>query len=207
MAYTDFSLEKVLKRFALQVEVAPLFEDAPVQPLESGLREQLEEGVPLALRGGSEKARSEFIIAPILLALRRRNRHIMIYSGMRLDIDPESGLVGECDFLVAEGIALPSLLQPPILAVLEAKKLDIEAGLGQCAAQLVAAQKFNQREGILEHRVYGCVTTGEAWQFMRLMGQRLTLDTARYVIAQPQHEAVVAVLLGVMQQIIDSTQP
>jgi hypothetical protein len=204
MAYTEFTLEKALKRFSLTVEIKELFPEITPQPLSNALREQLLEGIPLALRGGSEKARSEFIVAPILLTLRSRNKRIMIYSGARLDVEPESGLVGECDFLIAEGIALPSLLRTPILSILEAKKLDIEQGLGQCTAQLVAAQKLNQREGI-ETTVYGCVTTAEAWQFIRLEGKTLTLDSARLVIAQPEYEGVVGQLLGIFTQILKET--
>ena len=107
-------------------------------------------------------------------------------------------------FLIAEGIAIPSLLSTPILSILEAKKLDIEQGLGQCTAQLVAAQKLNQREGIVT-TVYGCVTTAEAWQFMRLEGNTLTLDSARLVIAQPDFETVVQQLLGIFTQILELT--
>ncbi len=86
----------------------------------------------------SEKARSEFVVAPILLAAREMSRETLtIYSGQRLDVDPERGLQGECDFILALSAPLPRL-RAPLLIIVEAKKNDIEAGLGQCVAQMVA---------------------------------------------------------------------
>ena len=140
----------------------------------------LEKGLPIAL--GSEKARSEFIIAPILLTVRDENQNrIAIYSGQRLDSDPSVGLVGECDFILTNAPALP-IIQAPIISIVEAKKNDIESGLGQCAAQMVGAQRVNQREGTGIDTVYGCVTTGETWQFLRLAATTLTIDSERYYI-------------------------
>ena len=67
------------------------------------------------------------------------------------------------------------------MTIVEAKKNDIEAGLGQCIAQMVAAQLFNERSG-RSGGVYGCVTTGEDWQFLRLDGQVVIIDTTRRYI-------------------------
>jgi hypothetical protein len=36
----------------------------------------------------------------------------------------------------------------PVLTLVEAKNADTKLGLGQCAAQMVAAQRFNQERGI-----------------------------------------------------------
>ena len=65
--------------------------------------------------------------------------------------------------------------------MLEAKRGDIELGLGQCAAQMAAARIFNERAGATGP-VYGAVTTGEAWQFLRLDGATLTLHTERLFV-------------------------
>jgi hypothetical protein len=35
---------------------------------------------------------------------------------------------------------------------------------------MVAASRFNEAAGRLKSPVYGCVTTGETWQFLRLAG-------------------------------------
>ena len=128
------------------------------------------------------KARSEFIVAPILLAVRELSgNRVSILSGQRLDVDPSRGLVGECDFILALSDPLPRV-RAPIATVVEAKRGEIEAGLGQCIAQMVAVQLFNQRSAQAYPAVYGCVTTGETWQFMRLAGTDLTYDQKRLYI-------------------------
>ena len=146
------------------------------------LADQLARGMQLALV--SEKARSEFIVAPILLAVRELSGgRVAILSGPRLDVDPARRLVGECDFLLSLSDPLPRL-RGPLLAVLEAERNDIDAGLGQCAAQMVAAQLFNERAGQAGRPIFGCVTTGEDWQFLRLEGQELVIDPTRRYINQ-----------------------
>lgn len=136
------------------------------------LRDVLDEGLSLALV--SEKARSELIVMPILLTVRRqRHRAISIYSGQRLDVDPSSGLMGECDFILSAAPALP-ILQSPIVTLVVAKKNDIDGGLGQCAAQMIGARLFNERTGGAITSLYGCVTTGEAWQFLKLEQQMIS---------------------------------
>src|SRR5260370_39781193 len=93
----------------------------------------------------SEKARSEFIVSPILLASRRLSHNaISIYSGQRLDVQPEQGLVGECDFILAASPPVPTL-RSPLVTIVEAKKNDIEVGLGQCLAPLGGGRSFNER--------------------------------------------------------------
>jgi hypothetical protein len=130
----------------------------------------------------SEKARSEFIVSPILLACRELTGGVLaIFSGQRLDVDAARGLQGECDFILALTDPVPRL-RAPIVTVVEAKKNDIEAGLGQCVAQMVAARDYNEREGAGLPVGYGCVTTGEAWQFLRLNGADVTIDRGRLYI-------------------------
>ncbi len=116
-----------------------------------------------------------------------------ILSGQRLDVDPVRRLSGECDFLLSLAEPLPRLLAP-LLSVLEAEHDDIEAGLGECAAQMVAAQLFNERARLSGRPVHGCVTTGDVWQFLRLDGQELVIDPARRSI--DRLETVLAALMA-----------
>src|SRR5262249_48813667 len=67
-------------------------------------------------------------------------------------------------------------LRAPLITVLEAKKGDVEAGLGQCAAQMVGARLFNERAGQGQIHVHGCVTSGTIWQFLRLEPSELIID-------------------------------
>ncbi len=180
MAYTDFTLDSVEAELGVGQRPGVLFPAlADIIPPQ-WLADQLARGMELALV--SEKARSEFIVAPILLAVRELSGgRVTILSGPRLDVDPLRRLSGECDFLLSLSAPLPRL-RPPVLAVVEAKRNDIDAGLGQCAAQLVAAQLFNERAGLMGRPVFGCVTTGEDWQFLKLEGQELVIDSSRLYI-------------------------
>lgn len=198
MVYRDFSLARIKKDFALIEQKNRLFPDSkPVKPSE-WLNQALEIGLELALSSSSEKARSEFIIAPILIEMERRmKKQFAIYSGECLDVDYEKGLVGECDFILAKGI-MGYELQPPIFGLVEAQKNDINSGLGQCIAQMLGVQCFNQQEQTGVETVFGCVTTGEDWQFLQLTENRITLDTQRYYINDLEH------ILGVFQTILDN---
>ncbi|MEM9540933.1 MAG: hypothetical protein AAGA60_15700 [Cyanobacteria bacterium P01_E01_bin.42] len=198
MAYSDFSLERVKKIFGLKEQSKPLFREVVSVEASQWLQETLRYSLKLALSSSTEKARSEFLIAPILIELERRNPdRIAIYSGERLDANEEKGLKGECDFILSKGpVALT--LQPPIISLVEAKKSDIKSGLGQCIAQCVGAQQFNDREENAISTIYGCVTTGEDWQFLQLVGDRVSIDNRRYYINELEK------ILGIFQTMIDS---
>lgn len=180
ISYSAFSLDLVRRRFALEIVLQKFFaENAPIRPTEL-LRASLGRAAAVALI--SEKARSEFIVAPILLELKELlHNTISIYSGVRLDVAPQEGLQGVCDFIVSKTPPLPTL-QVPLIMMVEAKKNDIEEGLGQCAAEMVAAQRFNRQEDPQSSTVYGCVTTGELWQFLKLSDRILQIDPEKIYI-------------------------
>lgn len=180
MPYTDFTLDSLLTKFNIGTEIAVLFPDlAPVTPPHD-LKITLANSMDLALL--SEKARSEYIVAPLLMAVRLMlNKQVSIYSGQRLDVDPAAGLYGECDFLLTMTKPLP-FIKAPIVSVIEAKKNDIDLGLGQCAAQMLGSVRFNQRTSPELDTAYGCVTTGETWQFLRLQKEMVSLDQNRYYL-------------------------
>jgi hypothetical protein len=180
VAYTDFTLDAVRRQFALTLTAAPLFPSLRPVALPDWLEPMLRRGMPSALN--SEKSRSEFIVAPILLAVRELSGgRLSVYSGQRLNADASEGLDGECDYILSAAPPLP-VLQAPLVCVVEAKKNDIESGLGQCAAQMLGAWRVNDREGAGVPAVHGCVTTGENWQFLRLAGQSLVVDSQRYYL-------------------------
>src|SRR5262249_30580628 len=107
---------------------------------------------------------------------------LAIYSGQRLDVDAELGLTGECDYILALTPPVPRL-RAPLVTVLEAKRGDVEPGLGQCVAQMVGARLFNEHAGGRAEPGFGAVTTGEVWQFLRLRGATVTLHRERLFIA------------------------
>lgn len=197
MTYSDFTLELVEKVLGVKVQQMDLFLSLPALPTPTWLQDVLAKGRQLALI--SEKSRSEFIVAPILLASRELSQNaVAIYSGQRLDVQPEQGLTGECDFILAATEPVP-LLRAPIVTIVEAKKNDVEGGLGQCAAQMVGARLLNQKEGQAEPTVFGCVTTGEAWQFLRLRDTELAIDKDRYYIDNV--EAILAVFQAIIAEL------
>jgi activator of 2-hydroxyglutaryl-CoA dehydratase len=69
------------------------------------------------------------------------------------------------------------------MMLVEAKKEDILAGLGQCVAEMVAAQIFNEREGNEISVIYGTVTSGTNWKFLKLEGQVIEIDLNEYYLS------------------------
>lgn len=182
MSYGDFTLDSLRHAFGVKVRDQVLFEQVGTQAPSAWLQETLANGQDLAVT--SEKARSEFIVAPILMACRALLGHnLRIFSGARLDVDPERGLKGECDFIIARSES-SLVIQAPLMVILEAKKHDIEEGLGQCAAQLLGARLYNEKEGKPVPYVYGCVTNGESWQFVRLQDFDLLIHPERLPIQE-----------------------
>ncbi len=200
MAYTEFTLESVESTFGLTAQPGELFPGLAPVAVPAWLSDLLARGHRVAALV-SEKARSEFLIAPVLLAAREfATTEVSIYSGQRLDVDPARGLVGECDYLLALTPPLPRL-RAPLVAVVEAKKGDVEAGLGQCAAQLLGVRLFNERAGEPPRPVYGCVTTGEVWQFLCLDGTAIIIDRDRLFIDN------VGGILAVLRAIVTGAKP
>ena len=194
MAYTDFTLETVESRLGVRAAPAVLFPNLVPLPVPAWLQEMVNRGLRQALL--SEKARGEFLVTPILLATQELSlRAVAIYSGQRLDADAQQGLVGECDFILTATAPLPAMMSP-ILTVVEAKKNDVESGIAQCMAQMIGARVFNEKAGKGRPEMFGCVTTGEAWQFLRLEGALVGIDQRRLYIVN------VGEILAVLQAIV-----
>ena len=198
MSYADFTLDSVERALGLSIRPGDLFPGLEPMDVPSWVVESLERGRKRAALV-SEKARSEFMVVPILLAVGESIvEDLTIFSGQRLDVDPSLGLVGECDFILALTPSVPRL-KAPLVTILEAKKGDIEAGLGQCIAQAVAARIFNERAGEADRSVFGCVTSGNDWQFFRLDGSDVVLDRKLWYLDQVGGILAVfrAILLGI----------
>lgn len=199
MAYADFTLQSIEATFGVVARSSALFADVRPAAAPVWLQELLGRGLQLPLV--SEKARSELIVMPVLLACRElSNNAVAIFSGPRLDVSPEQGLMGECDFLLARTAPIPEL-RAPLVAIVEAKKNDVESGIAQCVAQLIGARLFNEHTGQHIPAVYGCVTTGEIWQFLRLEGTVVTIDRQRLYLDN------LAGILGVFQTILAAVSP
>lgn len=134
---------------------------------------------------------------PILVEIRTQNQDFFtIYSGESLNVDKENGLMGECDYILAKETH-SFVIAAPIISVVEAKRNDLELGVTQCAAQMVGVQKFNEQNNKNIDTIYGCVTTANDWQFLKLEGKELSIDTTYYYLNDLEK------ILGAFQIIID----
>ena len=148
------------------------------------LQETLAETIPIALAVSTEKARSELIISSVLVEARRHFAgQVSLFSGVDFTVEPEIGLGGTCDFLFSLS-PLQLVVQAPAIAIVEAKNGNLKNGMGQCMAEMLAAQRFNERRGLLLSVIYGIVTSGSAWKFMSLQSTMVTVDETEYYIGQ-----------------------
>lgn len=178
MLYQKFkTLTEVLDKFELSVTYdQELFPNITPVPPEALLVATLEEYLPLALAIGTEKARSELLIMPVLAEVRRQlQAQISLFSGVDFNVDPKRGLNGYCDYLLSRSRD-PFTIQAPVFALVEAKNEKLVTGLGQCVAEMVAAKLFNERANKPLSPIFGAVTTGELWRFVKLEGTELTVD-------------------------------
>ncbi|AFY81021.1 hypothetical protein [Oscillatoria acuminata] len=183
MAYSDFTLTEIRTKFNLTLsEQIDLFSDIPEIRGSNHLTQTLADNVPLALAIDTEKARSEMIVAPILIELRKYFQlQISLFSGVPFNVDIAQGLNGPCDFLISHSAEQLSI-EAPIITLVEAKNDNIKSGLGQCLAEMVAAQLFNQQKGNSIPTIYGVITTGSVWKFLKLENQIASIDLVEYYI-------------------------
>jgi hypothetical protein len=195
MAYPDFTLADLEEKFGVSNQRKGLdFQAIPIEPSQ-WLQKELADSKEMPIK--SEKARSEWIVVPILKELRNLNaKFFTIYSGDNLIGDKEKGLQGECDFILSKDTKSYDI-SVPIFHIVEAKKNDLEEGVRQCSAQLVGGRKYNEKKGITMEKLYGCTTTGDVWQFIELSNNMLYIDNNKYYLGE------IGSLLGVFQGIID----
>jgi hypothetical protein len=179
MPYSTFTVEEVRDKFALKIRYSSFFPSlepiAPSDYLNSALSKSI-----LYQTNGSEKARSEFIIAPILLELRDLAKNLIsVFSGEEFTVDRELGLSGICDFLISRTTD-ELVIDAPIIALVEAKKGVLKDGWGQCIAEMVAAKKLNEIKNRQVEYIYGIVTSGSLWHFFQMQGESISLDPVEY---------------------------
>ena len=196
MAYNNFSLQDTIGQFDLNLIESAFCESlSPVSPKPEFLN-IFEQYLPLAQKAKSEKAKSELLVSPILVELLRlANSPVQLFSGEEFNVDRERGLNGFCDFLLSKS-TISSIIQAPIVMLVEAKKGELDVGLGQCAAEMVAAQIFNANEDKPIPVIYGCVTSGKLWQFLKLENKDLTIDLNEYQVTPVER------ILGILKWMV-----
>ncbi|MDZ8066002.1 MAG: hypothetical protein RMY64_10220 [Nostoc sp. DedQUE08] len=199
MAYSDFKLIEVIDYFGLVIhESSGLFANVQEQECSDLLSTILRENIDLAVAISSEKARSELIISPILLEIRRKfNFEISFFSGVDFTVDSQRGLNGFCDFILSLS-SEQLLVRSPVVVLVESKNENLRSGLAQCIAEMVAAQLFNERSGNQIKAIYGAVTIGTIWQFLKLEGNIVSIDLSEYYIKDIKR--ILGILYGAIAQ-------
>ena len=169
MSYSDFKDLESLRSLGITTieSVQNLIVSQPIEP-SSFIIEALKRFTPLATAINTEKARSEYIIAPILSEIAYANSQVSLFSGRNFNVDASKGLTGLCGFILTHN---PDklVIKAPVVVIVEAKNENINDGLAQCIASMYAAQIVNQKN--LEENiptVYGTVTTGQVWRFLSI---------------------------------------
>ncbi len=195
MSYRKFTLTSFEKAFGITATSTTLFVNVKPCEADNLLSAELAENIIYPMF--TEKARSEYLISPILRFIRRKNsENLTLFSGYELKVDKQRGLVGYCDFLFSRS-SVPIEVKAPIICLVEAKRENLDAGVGQCAAEMLAARLFNQEADNNIEIVHGAITSGTEWLFLRLEGETLLIDSRRYALANLPE------LLGALQAVID----
>ncbi len=182
MAYSDFTLVKVRKQLGIEqkrvdhIFAEPVLEISPGAALQADIADGLRSPI------STEKAKSEQLIFPVLKELKRHNPDgFTLFSGYTFNVDDSRSSNEVPDFMFA---AKADIVEPeaPIFCLVEAKNGVIEDGFGQCTAEMVAARLFNEQDGHPTPVLYGCVTNGFEWLFLRLEGDTVYIDSTRFLI-------------------------
>ncbi|MCB1820841.1 MAG: hypothetical protein KDI73_04580 [Candidatus Competibacteraceae bacterium] len=200
MAYSDFTLTDVKEKLGLVLtEKVNLFYQAEILEYSDHLKETLKYNVPLATSINTEKARSELIVTPVLVeVIKLLNQEISLFSGIEFNVDKSRGLNGVCDYIIS--LSPEQLfLDTPVITIVEAKNDNIKAGLGQCISEMLAASLYNQDKGN-NIDVYGVVTTGSLWNFLKLTENTVSVDLEEH------HISNIAKILGIFVSIIKSNK-
>lgn len=198
MSYNKFKTETLNELLGIDVLFHPVIPKQLPESIPSAmLLAILDEANNEAL--GTEKAKSEHIILPVIKELKRKNPNTFSYfSGYQFDVDKKLALNGFCDFILS---AVPNspVIKSPIFCLVEAKNGDINQGLGQCGAEMYAAHLFNERHDT-PAPIYGCITNAFSWCFLKLEQKMLFVDTHPIALSLEKPEAVLAALQWVLMQ-------
>ncbi len=72
------------------------------------------------------------------------------------------------------------------------------SGLGQCAAEMIASGIFNEQDGTTLSKIYGVVTSGNIWKFLKLEGNKIYIDLDDYYIKEVSK--IIGILCSMIEQ-------
>jgi len=195
MLYSDFkTINQAKASFELNTTLIDLFPQVELIEPSAYLKTTLKRNLTIAFDNDTEKARSELIIAPLLIEIRELfNRKVSLFSGREFNVDATQGLNGFCDYIVSAS-EFTLEIEAPVITIVEAKNESTNAGLGQCIAEMVAAQRFNQGRNRTIPNIYGVVTTGRVWRFLKLSAQTVAIDNEELVIENEEDLSISKIL-------------
>jgi hypothetical protein len=122
MAYNNFTLASVKEQFGLNLSISPFCQSLPVAAPSANFAAIFAEWLPIAQQAKSEKAKSELLVSPILLEVRKLVANsVELFSGEEFSVDKDQGLNGFCDFLLSKSVT-PYIVEAPVIMLVEAKK-------------------------------------------------------------------------------------
>jgi len=80
--------------------------------------------------------------------------------------------------------------------MVEAKNDKITGGIPQCIAEMIAARIFNEQKHQDIEIIYGAVTTGSLWRFLKLVNNTAYVDIIEYLLQQLDK------ILGIFTEIV-----
>jgi len=197
MAFSDFrNISDVQKKYNIKYKEEIFIEAREIQPSENFVKdfEFYKENIDVF---SSEASRSEVIISPILREVYKK--YYKKYSfWIQKSISYDDILCGTPDYILSEKSELgKTVLEKPIVIVVEAKRNDFEQGWGQCLAELVASQKINDDSG---SAVYGIVTDGNLWQFGKLEKNCFFKNTENFTVDR------LSLLYGALNYVVQAVE-
>lgn len=202
MSYSNFkNLDDIKQQFKVAIiSDTSLFAHTKPIRISPLLAETLDDNVSLALNINTEKSRSELIIAPMLVEVRKYfNRKISLFSGIEFNVDESQQLSGFCDFILSNS-SDQIFLESAVVCVVEAKNENIKSGYPQCIAEMIAAKIFNERQGRPVAYILGVVTTGSNWKFLKYVDETIRIDFEEYLINQS--EKILGILVEGLQSVV-----
>ncbi len=191
MSYHEFTLKQVIEKFKLNLkETNRQYINVKAVDVSVPYQDEININYDLALAINTEKARESLIVIPTLMEFKKKT-DVSLFIDKTFDVDKELELVGAPDMLISKS-KIQQYITSPVILFVEAKNNNIGKYLGQCAAEMYAAKLFNEKEKNTIDTVYGVVTTGDNYQFIKLSDNTVEIDNHLYPF-NPGH--IIAVLL------------
>jgi len=176
MAFSDFTFPQVQQDLGLALDEVDLFSPVPAMPLREDFVATVTDGATIALALIPRRPNSEFIIAPVLLEVRRLlqwcGRAVLRCGGWMWTLPKGSTA---CVISSSPSQRASFILSAPVGNRGGSQERQPAEWLGQCIATTYAATLYNQRAGSPVTAVCGVVTTGSAWKFLHVEGTTVTL--------------------------------